>query len=515
MFERLDRLTRRRVENRRRARTRAAWRIGFGVGCLIVVQPGIAAAAVTLLVSEGVGVAAEFHGGGHAAVYLSNVCSDDAVTVRLCRPGEDGVVLSTYSSFVPRGEYYWMAVPVSVYLYGLTAPADRPLYADPSVRWFLQQQYARRHLAHLFIDGTPAGGPAGPWAWPAMIGGVLERTVYAFRLDTTAEQDQRAIAAVTEIQRRRRFDLSYNNCSDFVRLVINSYFPGAVHRDVFNDFSFTTPKAIAKTFTSFGRGHLELGLTAAKYRQIEGPAPRSLPNRSLTEKAVTSKKYLALMLATNPYVPAVLGGLYGLTHPFSFERALDRSVKASPAESRPLPSDIRVSVSASASAAARPTTAVGAEWTRRDYQTATDRLVREAIDLHLFADERSVTRFAQSLESTSVPDTGPEGEPGLRVHLAGDDRFVGLTRSSIQLASSDPTLSYQLMLSVVVRALDRSGAHQPELDEIAADWALLQTLRHRLTESSRPAPLACLALGDCTPPSQLPAWRRWLRKVLR
>ena len=49
-----------------------------------------------LLLEEPYGVFGTLNPTGHAAIYLERVCADTPVHLRLCNPGETGVVISRY-----------------------------------------------------------------------------------------------------------------------------------------------------------------------------------------------------------------------------------------------------------------------------------------------------------------------------------------------------------------------------------------------------------------------------------
>lgn len=66
----------------------------------VLLLPIGAQADVSLLVLEAMGVAGEYTGSGHTAVYLSNVCLETPVKLRLCRPDEHGIVISSYPQMV-------------------------------------------------------------------------------------------------------------------------------------------------------------------------------------------------------------------------------------------------------------------------------------------------------------------------------------------------------------------------------------------------------------------------------
>ena len=79
-------------------------------------------------------------GTGHSAVYLSRVCAETPVSLRLCRPGELGSVIQNYKDYKEDEPYEWNAVPLPIYLYGVDDLKLRPLVASPELRLALQER---------------------------------------------------------------------------------------------------------------------------------------------------------------------------------------------------------------------------------------------------------------------------------------------------------------------------------------------------------------------------------------
>jgi hypothetical protein len=91
----------------------------------------------------------------------------------------------------------------------------------------------------------PASRQSVHGGWTQLVGVSYERRIYAFRFETTEEQDDAFIAQMNAGQNRSHFHLLFNNCSDFARIMLNFYFPGTFRRSVFPDAGMTTPKQIA------------------------------------------------------------------------------------------------------------------------------------------------------------------------------------------------------------------------------------------------------------------------------
>jgi hypothetical protein len=129
----------------------------FTLVVLLLLFASYACASATLFVEEPYGKMAMFTETGHAAVYLSGVCADSPVVLRLCTPGETGVVLSRYDGV---GGYDWMAIPLIPYLYAVERPEDVPLFADAKLVAFLRDSYRRKYL-EAYVPDLPKKRVAG------------------------------------------------------------------------------------------------------------------------------------------------------------------------------------------------------------------------------------------------------------------------------------------------------------------------------------------------------------------
>jgi hypothetical protein len=200
---------------------------------------------------------------GHSAVYLISVCEESPVKLRLCHPGEEGSVISTYGHFGETESFNWNVTPVNEYLYGVEEEKDIPIYGDPELRRELQERYRQKYLREV-CPATPCGTGLGQWR--EMVGATFAREIYAFRVRTTAEQDQSLVNEFNAMPNVNRYNGFTRNCADFTRKLVNLYFPGSARPDLLNDFGMTSPKAVAKSFANYGK-HPELGYSVECIRR--------------------------------------------------------------------------------------------------------------------------------------------------------------------------------------------------------------------------------------------------------
>jgi len=142
--------------------------------------------------------------------------------------------------------------------------------------------------------------------WTQLVGVSYERRMYAFRFDTTEEQDDAFIEHMNKDKNRSHFELFYNNCADFSRKVMNQYFPRNFRRSFFPDAGMTTPKQITFKLVRYAKKHPELHLEVYEIPQVPGYRRMSRTNKSISESLVTTA-YALPIAVLNPYVA---GGLF-------------------------------------------------------------------------------------------------------------------------------------------------------------------------------------------------------------
>ncbi len=261
-------------------------------------------ADVTVLLEEPYSYDGALAGTGHTAVYLDRVCAASPVVLRRCGPGERGVVLSRYTRIAG---YDWIAIPLIPYLYAVDRTEDVPLYADSKLVAFLRDQYRRSYLEDLAPDTSAGETPKGDWI--QLIGSSYDRTSYGFQIETTPEQDDALIEWFNSRPNTHTYSFVSRNCADFVRSVVNFYYPKAISRGFFTDLEVTTPKHAAKSLVRYSDHHPDILFSRVVFPQIPGTVKRSRPVRGVLESLVRAKKYVLPFAA---FHPAVAGGVVAI-----------------------------------------------------------------------------------------------------------------------------------------------------------------------------------------------------------
>jgi hypothetical protein len=258
-------------------------------------------AQAALLMEEPYGFFGELNPTGHIAIYFEHICAETPVRLRRCAPGEQGSVISRYEGIAG---YDWVAIPLVPYLYSIEDASAVLEHTDRKTVTLLREHYREAHLLNLGAN-VPTGGFARG-GWTQLVGVAYERRTYAFRFETTRGQDDAFIERMNSGENRSHFELFYNNCADFARLVLNTYFPGVFRRSIFPDVYITTPKQIAYKLVRYARKHPALRLTVLEIPQIPGYRHQSHSNKSIAESLSTTAYALPIALV-NPYLA---GGLF-------------------------------------------------------------------------------------------------------------------------------------------------------------------------------------------------------------
>ena len=253
-------------------------------------------ANIAVLLQEPYSYDGALAGTGHVAVYLTRVCAASPTSLRRCDEGEHGVVISRYNRI---GRYDWIAIPLIPYLYAVTKPEDIPVYADSKIAAFLRDQYLRASMQEL-APADPSGQAPGV-TWGQLVGSAYNRTSFAYEIETTAQQDDELIRWLNSRPNRASYRVLSRNCADFVRDIVNFYYPKAVSRGIVADFGITTPKRVAKSIAKYSQRHPDLEFVSLVIPQVPGTVRRSKPVRGIVESVLKAKKYVIPLAVFQPY----------------------------------------------------------------------------------------------------------------------------------------------------------------------------------------------------------------------
>jgi hypothetical protein len=426
-------------------------RIRRALCTLLVLVPGcacLAGASATLFLEEPYGKLGFFTATGHAAVYLSGVCAETPLVLRVCAPGELGAVISRYDGV---GGYDWVAVPLIPYLYAVEQPEDIPLFVDPKMVAFLRDQYRRKNLEAVAPDRDNGETPGGNWY--ELVGSAYDRNVYAFEIETSSAQDEAFIDEYNSAPNRSHFRTVSRNCADFAKDVINFYYPKSLRRSVVADVGITTPKQMAKTMIKFSARHPRLQFSRFVIPQVPGTEARSTPVHGVVESFLKSKKYIVPAAVVNPIFAGCVVAVYEGTGAGRFDPA-------------------RQALVYNAQRALEPP--LGAE-DRRSYQSELNHLELR----HLVADPASELNGARvekwgRLLRNSVPDLDAQGRPVFRIQVGEDVAIVGVSGSNIFAEDAPKQFTQQLLEARLHAELRRGSPPKASESDVTRDWEMLQ-----------------------------------------
>jgi hypothetical protein len=267
----------------------------FAIG-LQICPSGRAQAA--LLLEDAAGFSSVLSPSGHVALYFARICADTPTRLRRCEPGELGTVISRYEGIKGTD---WLAIPLLPHLYAVEEPMAVPAHVDHKTVAKLRQAYHDARLTTLGKN-VPVGGRLMP-GWNQLMGAAYERRIYAYRFETTEEQDDALIARLNDGQNISHFNFFTRNCADFTSDILNFYFPGTFKRRILPDAGITMPRQTAYQLVRYARSHPEIHLQLMEIPQIPGYRRQSGHSKGVAESLVVTGDVIPLALL-NPYVAA-------------------------------------------------------------------------------------------------------------------------------------------------------------------------------------------------------------------
>jgi hypothetical protein len=415
---------------------------------LVLAFASRAGASATLLLEEPYGRLGFFSPTGHVAVYLSGVCADSPLVLRPCSPGETGVVISRYDGIAG---YDWAAIPLIPYLYAVDRPEHIPLFADARMVAFLRDRYRRQHLQGIAPDKADGSSPGGNWY--ELVGSSYDRRSYGFQIETSPEQDAALIRSYNSSPNRSHYHGVSRNCADFVKDVINFYYPKALRRSVVADVGITTPKQLAQALIRYSERHPELRLSRLVIPQIPGALPRSTAARGVVESFFRSKKYIVPSAVVSPIFAGCIFAVYVGTKAGGFAPARNALVFAAGGE---------------------PELPAGLE-DRRAYQEELQGLLARS---GAESSSNHIRKEWTRLQASAQTELDAEGRPVLHMQVGQQLVKVGVSSDNVLNSGAPSHLVQELLEARLEVELSRKTAPTVSEKELGRDWQLLQQARN-------------------------------------
>lgn len=427
---------------------------------------------------------ARITGSGHTAVYLSRICPDGSpVKMRLCHPDEQGSIVSNYTTLGEDQPYEWNIVPLSVYLYGVEDPGDRPLVSSKAIKAALEERYRDNYLVAICTEQRCRSGKGSEWR--EMVGATLERSLYMFVVTTTVEQDRQLIAEFNSAPNVNHFNGMTRNCADFVRRVMNVYYPGAVKPDYLNDFFMTSPKAVARSLTHYAEKHPDSDFRVLHFAQVPGTIKRSSECRSGTEQLYHSKKLVIPLAALAWQGVPVVAASYAITGHFNPEHQFEAHPSSEAAGSASNASlDIGDGYTVSVQELAtedslQRETIVGTKDEWKQYQDKFDAMVDEAIRNEVIPNRNYLKHVFKKLGEGSTISADANGALWMNFRGELPPLRLGISASNVFAADSDGQFAYQIISARMAGELQSPKHSRETMMEFKLDWVLLDDIRAR------------------------------------
>ena len=422
---------------------------------------------------------------GHTSVYFSRICPASPVKLRLCRPDEEGSVMSNYINLGEDQRYEWNLVPLNLYVYGVQDTRYRPVFGSPKIKKLLEERYREQALSEYCSGESCMTSDKAEWR--EMVGAGMSRSMYIFVVETTVEQDLDLIAQFNALPNENHFNGVTRNCADFTKDIINTYFPHSAHRDPLNDFGMTSPKAVARTFTQYALNHPESHFRVLHFSQLPGTIKRSSEARSGTEQLYHSKKLLIPMVIFAADAVPVAAAAYVLTGRFNPQHQFEAHPATGPAQTG---GQIRAVKSGTDDVSADQLEQIviqdreeilgtPGEW--KKYRKLFDTMVDEAVHEEIIPNRGYVNHFFKHLDEAGTPAADRDGSLWMEGAIGGEISKVGLSAHNIFADGSDPLLAFDLLLARVDHVLKSPKHSRETMLEFKEDWALLQYARERIS----------------------------------
>jgi hypothetical protein len=467
------------------------------LGLLAILASPVAQARVGVVLNESLDTSvARITGAGHTAVYFSRVCPASPIKLRLCRPGEEGSVISNYTTLGEDSPYEWNIVPLSIFLYGVENPADRPLVGSEKIKHALEERYREKYLAGLCQ--TKSCETSKDAEWREMVAATQERSLYIFSVETSEAQDKAFIEKFNAAANVNHFNGVTRNCANFAARVLNGYFPHSVSAEYLNDFGMTSPKAVARSFTHYAENNPDLHFEAEHFAQVPGTIKRSTECRDGTEQLYHSKKLMLPMLIFAHEELAGMTATYLLTGRFNPEHESEKYATPDESDARgelrlaKAEDDESLEKQLEAEARAERIRMYGTDEEWKNYRDDWNSYADEAVHEELVSSSRELSKVIKRLNDRGQVQLQANGALWMVLPSENGVTRVGLSASNILAPASDSLTAYLLLLARDESVL-RSPPHSREtMAEFRNSWEMLETARMKnlrsLAGQTDPAP---------------------------
>jgi hypothetical protein len=239
-----------------------------------------------------------------------------------------------------------------------------------------------------------------------------------------------------------------HNCADFVREVLNLYYPKSESRGNIADLFVSTPKRAAKSLGTYTKRHPDLEYTHFVIPQVPGSVRRSRPVRGVLESVFRAKKYVVALAAFHPFIVGGVVAVYVVGDRFNPARNAEVFSMSGEPEAAPTKAE------------------------RRAYLKQLQIVASGKMDHEDGLSEITWKKFAEKAQ----PEYSADGQLGLESSEGNDVVEVGITRKDLPSVESPYQLQRGLMLARLKQSLAHSRAPRISDSELHEDWQLLEKI---------------------------------------
>lgn len=296
----------------RKLRPRRPWLWLLIVFCALVVP--VEARIGVVMMESLPGTAGYVAQGGHSALFLTETCTDDFVSMRACTDADPfwGVIAERTATFSSKAKYDWLVMPASISLYAVEDEANAPLIVSADIRKKLIENFYFKNstFRNLVVGSDPEFEkgmalekdyrfPKG--RWQNLLGSKMRRTLYTVWIDDVSGGMERdLVAAINGFSNRPKYNtllfLFAGNCSKWVQQSLSSIEvikEAGFGQNFSGDGIFTSPKGVTDEAFQAARKimakYSQVYVTVELIPQIPGTYPKSSEPYYVIESAFRNK----------------------------------------------------------------------------------------------------------------------------------------------------------------------------------------------------------------------------------
>ncbi len=265
--------------------------------------------------------------GGHSAIFLSETCTDDFVSLRPCTAEDEvwGVIVERTASFSKKAKYDWLAMPIDIRFFALSKEKKAPLIINSHIRKKLIENFYFNNskFRKMVVNSDPEfekgmklekGYRIPIGRWQNFFGARLRRSMYIVWInDKTGEKENELVKAINGFSNRPKYStllfLFAGNCSKWVKkslFQIDGMKEAGFSHNWTGDGFFTSPKGMTEEAFNAAKKLMakdrNVFVTVEFLPQIPGTFPESNEPLYVVESVFKNKLVYPVIAYFHPIV---------------------------------------------------------------------------------------------------------------------------------------------------------------------------------------------------------------------